>query len=251
LLFTLVMNTKLDVSKKHISLIALVVAAIFISGCSVRRGVGLKDTASVQNTSAAGLTNQYSAKATTIMQTNCVSCHSTSNGAGGVSDILNFQHLVDTNLVIPGKPDQSTLYLEIANGIMPKAGALAANDKQAIRDWISAAPALPTATPTPAPTATPAATPVPTPTPIPATFQNVSAMILQSKCVGCHSGGGTGGYAFDTYASTLNAVNKATPEASPLYASTVNGGMPKNSTALNAAQLDLILRWIKGGALNN
>jgi mono/diheme cytochrome c family protein len=84
-----------------------------------------------------------------------------------------------------------------------------------------------------------------------ATFKFISANILVPMCVACHkSGGASGGYAFDTYTSTLKAVVAKSPSTSPLYTATKGGKMPPGG-ALSAAQLKDISDWITAGALNN
>lgn len=115
-------------------------------------------------------------------------------------------------------------------------------------------PPQPTPTPVPVPQPTPVPpkpTPVPTPVPTPmptpvpqqasATFKQVQT-ILQN-CTGCHGD-------MSTYNGVKNYVNVTTPTQSKLYTKVAPGGsMAKYLN--NASDANVILDWIKGGALNN
>lgn len=70
-----------------------------------------------------------------IMSNNCRVCH-VNQALGGVSNILDFPHLIDANLIIPGNPDGSPLYMVLADNSMPPSAPLSAADKLTIRNWI-------------------------------------------------------------------------------------------------------------------
>ena len=131
-------------------------------------------------------------------------------------------------------------------------------------------------TPTPGPTAAPTATPVvtpspaptpsPSPSPAPPTYAGQVSPILNTKCAGCHTGGGSlGGFHF---AGRTDIVNQPSSVAGLDYVEpgstaqsylwhkingtqgSVGGGgaqMP-TSGALSAAELATIQAWILGGA---
>lgn len=140
-----------------------------------------------------------------------------------------------------------------------------------------AAPVPPTATPTPLPTATftliptldPTATLAPpTDTPIPpasdtpaaasVNFANDVMPILQSRCFNCHGGRDIEeGLSFASY-ETLMAGSKngpvivpGDPDNSLLIQQLLNGKMPKRGPKLTPAQVQILIDWVLGGALNN
>lgn len=78
---------------------------------------------------------QLQASALTILANNCRACHGDQN-LGNVSDILNVNHLLESNLIVAGDPDSSRLYSSIANNSMPPSGPLTEADKQTLRNWI-------------------------------------------------------------------------------------------------------------------
>jgi mono/diheme cytochrome c family protein len=81
------------------------------------------------------------------------------------------------------------------------------------------------------------------------TYGSISSVILVPVCSGCH--GGSGGYFFDTYAHTLQAVTPGTPGTSPLYMAVSSQRMPRGLTKLSGTQVQAISDWIAAGAPNN
>jgi len=203
---------------------------------------------------APGLVNSFEQQAMTILQQNCISCHTASSGPGGVYDLANIDGLISNALLVSGNPSQSPIYLAVANGTMPPTGPLSQADQVILQKWILAGGIVVTATPTPLPTPVVSGTPTPSPSPTQAlvTFTTLSNEILQPSCVSCHSTSNReGGYAFDTYANVIEFVYLSNLGASPLYTSTKSGAMPLNATALNGQQMELLEAWLQQGALNN
>lgn len=127
---------------------------------------------------------------------------------------------------------------------------------------------LPTATFTLVPTLAPTATSAPTDTPIPpasdtpeaasVSFANDVMPILQSRCFNCHGGRDTEeGLSFASY-ETLMAGSKngpvivpGDPDNSLFIQQLLNGKMPKRGPKLTPAQVQILIDWVLGGALNN
>lgn len=74
-------------------------------------------------------------KALGILSVNCKSCHM-DQSLGGISRILDVDHLVATNLVVPGNPEASQIYTAINENRMPRSGPLTDIEKSDIRAWI-------------------------------------------------------------------------------------------------------------------
>lgn len=189
-----------------------------------------------------------------ILATNCATCHGEGSGSANVHSLNNLKHMVASGLIVPGQPTKSPLYLEIQSGAMPPNGALPRADQDVIFDFISKV-----ASSTPVPPATPPAEPVKQPVKPPVnpgpepTFKYIQSQILVPKCVACHKNGGArGGYAFDTYQSTMKSINVKSPSRSKLYTEVQTGAMPPRPRPdLNSEELNLIITWIEKGALNN
>lgn len=125
---------------------------------------------------------------------------------------------------------------------------------------------LPTATFTPSFTPEPTATLSPTETPPPTdtaaavavSFANDVMPILQSRCFNCHGGEQTKeGLSVASYetlmAGSVNGpvVIPGDPDNSLLVQQLLNGKMPKRGPKLTPAQIQIIIDWVLGGALNN
>jgi hypothetical protein len=98
--------------------------------------------------------------------------------------------------------------------------------------------------------------PTPTPTPVadPNAKFSVVNSILQTNCIGCHSGSAPpAGINLTTYAGVLAAVTKGNASISALYNAVElpNPAMPKGGTPLTATQVMEIRDWINAGAANN
>lgn len=77
----------------------------------------------------------FQQKALQVLGTNCKACH-VDQSLGGVSDILNVNHLIDSGLIIVGDPSQSPLMQAVDTNSMPPASALSAADKLSLKNWI-------------------------------------------------------------------------------------------------------------------
>jgi len=82
------------------------------------------------------LTGTYASIDANIFQPLCYRCHTGTNPAGG-DDFSNYPSLLTSYDIVSGNPEQSQLYIDVKNGVMPKGGpALSAVQVQAIYDWI-------------------------------------------------------------------------------------------------------------------
>jgi hypothetical protein len=71
-----------------------------------------------------------------ILQASCVRCHSAGGGATGV-DLSSYETMMASGVITPGSPEQSSLYVQIASGSMPKrAEPLSADKVGAVAEWI-------------------------------------------------------------------------------------------------------------------
>jgi mono/diheme cytochrome c family protein len=87
-------------------------------------------------------------KAQVILKTNCYRCHGQNDSvSGGFDHVLNPQRLLATKKVVPGKPDESKLYKQMVDQVMPPKKDADGNPvKQrptkeeiaAIKEWIEA-----------------------------------------------------------------------------------------------------------------
>lgn len=191
----------------------------------------------------------------TVLQPKCMSCHSDGIASGGVN-FSSYAATMATGSVVPGFPEQSSLFTTVSTGSMPKGGTkLSGLDMKTISIWISnGAPLATTKPPIPVPTP-----PTPTPTPpipppaITATFSSINSKIIQSRCISCHSGGGaSAGVDLSSYARVIaTSVSPGNPGSSRFYTSTSGGSMPPGGARLNPNELKAVSTWISAGALNN
>lgn len=76
--------------------------------------------------------------ATQLLTLRCAGCHSGSPSPGDpVGDILNIEQLTALNLLVPGNPSESELYISIVDGTMPIGGTpLTLSERDLIFQWI-------------------------------------------------------------------------------------------------------------------
>src|SRR5262245_5818059 len=84
---------------------------------------------------------------------NCYRCHGQDGAVeGGFNYLLEPDQLVNRRKVVPGKPDESKVYLRMAKGQMPPPGEEprpSPADLEAVKRWIAAGAPSPGATPSP------------------------------------------------------------------------------------------------------
>lgn len=187
-----------------------------------------------------------------IIYPKCVSCHTGGSAAAGV-DLSSHKNILASGSVKPGLPEQSSFYLTVHKGSMPKGGVRLENTEvQMIEVWIrngANEKDIGTSPPTKAPP--PPSNPVPS-----ATFTYINTYILQPKCLSCHTTRNgqnpSRGIDLTSYATMVNsgALNLYYLQQSPLLTSVVNKTMPPSyaTYSLSSSEISLIQMWIAQGA---
>ncbi len=78
----------------------------------------------------------------TILEQNCYSCHAaTPLGVGNtLADILNVQHLIDSNMIIPGDSELSPLITSVEDQSMPIGYSLTPEEIATLKAWVNTLP---------------------------------------------------------------------------------------------------------------
>lgn len=191
---------------------------------------------------------------TNILQTKCLTCHSSAIQSGGIS-LESFQELTDQELIVPFRSSSSLLYQSVAKNLMPKnpVPPLSNQEKDILARWIDfGAPEVKGILPKP--DSSKKAEPK---------FSWIKNNVLDLRCLRCHdSRGGTkvrGATDFSTHKNLLASegfelkpVEPGDPENSSLYTAVESGEMPRpKGNKLPEEQIKAIYDWIKNGALNN
>jgi mono/diheme cytochrome c family protein len=172
-----------------------------------------------------------------ILNTNCSSCHSSTNMAGGIGDLTNIQYLVWSRLVVPGDADLSPLMTSAKEGRMPIDYSLSDYDVAALRKWVMQLTTTPTAPP-----ATSTVQP---------NFASLQAQVFGPRCSVCHT---NRNYKYTSYQQAMASVVPGNADASPLYMSIVTGmtgGKMPQYELLSGVEIKAIKDWINAGAANN
>lgn len=72
----------------------------------------------------------------------------------------------------------------------------------------------------------------------PGTFRNLSANILESKCIGCHK-------KFEIPENMLKYIDGNNPDTSKLFQVVKDGSMPKKAKPLNSLELEMVRTYIE------
>lgn len=183
------------------------------------------------------------AQALQILESKCASCHQT-GASGGVTQILNVNHLVGSGLVVAGDPTKGALVDSIQSGRMPLNGSITAGEIQTIRDWISSM--VLTGTVTPSPTASPL--PAGKTVGVDSALHTQAMQILNTNCAGCHQGINSGGINDILNVETLvrtGLVTAGNGNVGRLVGAIVDGSMPKGTGArVTNADLTTLRAWI-------
>ncbi|OYZ18986.1 MAG: hypothetical protein B7Y39_12805 [Bdellovibrio sp. 28-41-41] len=187
------------------------------------------------------------AQALEVLSSKCLTCHNPDKPEGGISDITDLNFLLYYRLVIPGQPEISDIIRVIKDGSMPPGGGVSTSDLSALNKWIlegliddSGNVAIPDGSAT-----------------LEAKYSSIKTRIINTKCLGCHSGATlSGGVDLSTYASTVanNIAIAGNPNGSRFVTSLLRPGndfMPRNGARLPTADIDIVKAWIQAGALNN
>ncbi|MEZ4873275.1 MAG: c-type cytochrome [Bdellovibrionales bacterium] len=180
-----------------------------------------------------------------IIASNCSGCHGAS-GQGGVSQIKDVAHLIQSGLIVPGDSSQGRLIGSIEDGSMPPSGGVSSADLQTLKNWVDSFQLVSGADPLPEPE--PAI-------PLEPTFKSIQANILIPKCVGCHRVGGERPREnYESYSQTISTgkVVPGSPGESEMYKEIISGDMPRQPySLLTNDEIDVLRQWIAMGALDN
>jgi len=88
----------------------------------------------------AGSKVEFSKDVAPILQWNCIRCHSNT----GHINLSSRQAMIQAKALVPGSPNDSSLYSSIKNGTMPPGGKLSERDVAQIRTWIEQGAEWPT-----------------------------------------------------------------------------------------------------------
>ena len=168
-------------------------------------------------------------EANVLIPGRCTQCH----GKNSDMDLTTYQSILNAvspfdflNILVPGNPEGSKLYTEIASGRMPLKGPKM--DQKVIDrlgEWIrkGAIEKL--------------------------DFDFMNKKIFTPHCNKCHGEGGDAFFLdFTTHEGVLAKIDLADPKNSRIYKSVVSGRMPKEAPPLSKDDADLILQWIVEGA---
>jgi hypothetical protein len=77
----------------------------------------------------------YQQQSLTLLSNNCKACHA-DQSLGGVTRILDVNHLLDSQLIVPGQPESSPLFRAIESNRMPPNQPMSDADKRSVKNWI-------------------------------------------------------------------------------------------------------------------
>ena len=193
----------------------------------------------------------YSVVSDKVLSKNCVGCHSATGGNKGHINLESYENV---------KSNIAKIRDEVANKTMPPRKKLNDSDINLILKWIDAgatedgsavltpdpAPTTPTPLPPPAPPTTPAPPVIQIPEdPKEITFAMVKTVLLEPKCLKCHSeaGGNKGDVNLETYQNMILNIQDAWDDLT-------DGSMPRGSDkTLTNDQKNIFFRWYDAGHL--
>ena len=93
-----------------------------------------------QNEDLLNITSDFQSIDENILQPLCVSCHNSASAPKNV-DLSSYKKIIGNSnyppLIYPKRPEQSSLYISLANGSMPRnAPKLSNTELQVVYDWI-------------------------------------------------------------------------------------------------------------------
>ena len=231
--------------KKWISLLAVVSSLLLYQNCSGTHESWLDDG---QSGSSSYLTNSISlasfeANLHPVLTTNCSECHGVSQQPLHSLPEASFalDVIASFNLVNLETPEESTLVNKIRNGHRSIAQTVADEMQQAIQRWaddiVASGGSL-----------------TPDTSSLQPTFSSIHNLILQPKCVSCHSPDGSRPQEdYTDYFTTINTgkIEPGDAATSTMFTQCQTGAMPQGGPSLTPEELGVLQEWINDGALNN
>lgn len=180
-----------------------------------------------------------------ILQSSCAlsGCHDVASAQEGI--VLNsYETLMNSNVIVPGNPDDSELFEKITEDDPdkrmppPPALPLSAEQQETIRKWISQG-ARNNSCEGDGCDSTQAG------------FAQVIFPLIQDHCFGCHSGGSPQGGILLSGHSSIAAVAATGQLLGAISHSPGYSAMPKNGNKLSDCQIAQVKKWINDGTPNN
>lgn len=217
--------------------------------------VALADSAAAATGAIADLSNvNYEEHILPIFEQHCAECHGADDPEEGLQ-VTTYKALMAGSIygsvIKPGDPDNSYLVEMVVTGKMPKKGPdLNQTELDTIIAWVKAgAPEKGSATATAA---------APTVDLANVSFQNDVLPLFTEHCAKCHGDDEPEeGLMLNSYKHVMagsiygSVVKPGDPENSYLVEMISTGKMPKKGPDLTKEQVDLVVAWIKAGALDN
>ncbi len=173
-----------------------------------------------------------------ILNSNCAysGCHDVVTHKEGV-DLSSYNQVMSTAGVSAGNPSASELYKKISEGEMPPNNPLASAQQKKIYDWIKQGAKNNECTGSC--------------DSVNVTYSQTIKPILDSYCLGCHSGNSpAAGISISDYSTTrviaANGKLMGTIEHKAGYSA-----MPKNASKLSVCNIKQLKKWINDGIQNN
>lgn len=186
-----------------------------------------------------------------VLDAKCAACHDAAT-QGGVTGILNVDHLIASGLITPGNPSAGRLIGSIEDNSMPTTGLarVTPGELSILKGWISSIKVV-------GPQPTPSPTPPPPPMIPPGmkvgangALQTQAMGILQFQCAGCHqanSNAGSINKIMDPNSLvSLGLVTMGDSTKGRLIGSIVGKTMPKAGSymATTPVELQVLRDWI-------
>ncbi len=243
--------------KKHVLLLFLIF--LMFQNCDPYHTVNNKQSGSSSNSpsgSVLAVDQVLQTQALSILSNKCGTCHDSAI-SGGVTHILDVNHLIDTQLIVPGDPNQGKLIGVIQNGSMPVGGSVSAQELQVLKDWITSMHWVSSSNGTN--TSNNNNNPIPVLLPADKTVSASASLheqamnILNINCAGCHQGVTSGGITDILVADHLvetGLVEIGNPEGGRLIGAITDGSMPKgNGANVTSSDLATLKSWISSMTL--
>ena len=125
---------------RWISQLVLSVALTFVAACARDGELRFREPGQI-TVKRAEVRPEYASIRQLILVPKCIGCHNEGSESPHGIDLTTYENILDQTLfppiITPGEPENSSLYLTIAEGKMPKKGPkLSDQEIQAVFDWI-------------------------------------------------------------------------------------------------------------------
>ncbi len=175
--------------------------------------------------------DELNKKATSLLQKECSSCHGKDSSNNSFNSIGSTEEMIQLGLIIPGQPDNSTLFQSVRSGTMPTTYRLSSENINLLSLWISSMKIDNDEQPSGLDPNK--------------NFGQIYFQIYQpQKCLICH--GSTASTDLHNFNQTLLYVIKGSPQFSQIY--TTLQTPDREEHKVSTEQLQLLSDWITKGA---